>query len=266
MTTKKQARATQKRRQELFERKLAVRQARRRHRQQIVGLVSAGALLVGGGSLAAVSFVGNTPQANPTPSTTITLSTESTPETTLGFPHDLAAGRDWTGTITMDQGTIGISLDGVAAPVAVSSFVYLAQEGYFDGTECHRLASNPDPDYPSFALQCGDPNGSDPKTAGTGGPGYAFGPIENAPADNWYPAGTIAMARVGDDAFSMGSQFFIVYRDSYFPSDTAGGYTVFGHVTEGLDIVEAIGAAGTDTGLTQGRPAEPVVLREVSVS
>jgi peptidyl-prolyl cis-trans isomerase B (cyclophilin B) len=262
MATKKQARATQKRRQEQLQHKLVARQARRRRRQQIVGAVSVGALVLSGGVLAAVSGTGRTPGSDPAPSTTITLSTEPSPQPTLGFPHDLAAGREWTGTITLDQGTIGVSLDGAAAPLAVSSFVYLAQQGFFDGTECHRLLN----EGSAYALQCGDPDGSDPAIAGTGGPGYGFGPVENAPLDDWYPTGTIAMARAQDNGFSQGSQFFIVYQDSQFPSDTAGGYTVFGHVTDGLDIVEAIGTVGTATGETGGRPAEPVVLREVSVS
>ncbi len=257
MATKKQSRATQKRRYEQFEHRLAARKARRRRTQQIVVAVSAGALLVGGGSLAAVSFIGGSPEPGSTPSVTYTPSTSPSPQPTLGFPHDLAADREWIGTITMDQGTLAISLDGVAAPLAVSSFVYLAQQGFFNGTECHRLLN----DGTAYALQCGDPTAT-----GTGGPGYNFGPVENAPTDDIYLAGTIAMARAPDDGFSMGSQFFIVYRDSFFPSDSAGGYTVFGHVTDGLDIVEGIGAVGTDTGVTGGRPAEPVVLREVSVS
>ncbi len=84
-----------------------------------------------------------------------------------------------------------------------------------------------------------------PGGTGGGGPGYSWGPIENAPTDDVYPAGTIAMARVGNDGASMGSQFFLVYEDSTIPSDSAGGYTVFGHITSGLDVVTTIADAGT---------------------
>jgi peptidyl-prolyl cis-trans isomerase B (cyclophilin B) len=111
-----------------------------------------------------------------------------------------------------------------------------------------------------YVVQCGSPDGT-----GGDGPGYTFGPVENAPTDDLYPAGTLAMARVGGEAYSMGSQFFFVYRDSQILSDTAGGYTVFGRITTGLAILEAIGAAGTSDGTTDGAPVEPVLINEVSV-
>ncbi|WNB87353.1 peptidylprolyl isomerase [Cellulomonas sp. ATA003] len=124
----------------------------------------------------------------------------------------VAEGRTWTGTITTDVGEIGIELDGAAAPQAVASFVSLAEDGYFDDTPCHRLVTGN-----IKVLQCGDPTGT-----GQGDPGYGFGPIENAPEDDLYPTGTIAMARITNDADSMGSQFFLVYEDSVIPADQAG--------------------------------------------
>ena len=107
-------------------------------------------------------------------------------------------------------------------------------------------------------LQCGDPTGT-----GTGDPGYSFGPIENAPSDDVYPAGTVAMARQGGDGESMGSQFFLVYEDSTIPSDAAGGYTVFGTITSGLDVVQAVADAGTQEGSGDGSPATPVTIEGV---
>ncbi len=83
---------------------------------------------------------------------------------------------------------------------------------------------------------------------GSGGPGYSFGPIENAPKDGVYPAGTIAMANTGQPN-SQGSQFFIVYKATTLP----GGYTVFGHVTSGLP---ALKIAITDKGVV-ARPPRP---------
>ena len=136
--------------------------------------------------------------------------------------------------LALSCGDVVVELDGDAAPVAVGSFLGLAEAGFYDQTPCHRLTTQG-----IFVLQCGDPTGT-----GTGGPGYSYGPVENAPADDVYPAGTVAMARVGGDGESMGSQFFLVYEDSTIPSDAAGGYTVLGRVTEGLEIVRSVAEGG----------------------
>ncbi|WP_345940100.1 peptidylprolyl isomerase [Paraoerskovia marina] len=164
-----------------------------------------------------------------------------------------AEGREWTGELTTSIGEIGVTLDGAAAPAAVANFVALADAGYFDGTDCHRLTT-----AGIWVLQCGDPTGT-----GTGGPGYSFGPIENAPADGLYPAGTIAMARTAEPD-SMGSQFFIVYQDTELPTD-GGGYTVFGTVTSGLDAVQAVADEGTADGASDGSPATPVTIEGVEI-
>jgi peptidyl-prolyl cis-trans isomerase B (cyclophilin B) len=110
----------------------------------------------------------------------------------------------------------------------------LAKSGFFDGTKCHRLVTSG-----IYVLQCGDPTGT-----GTGGPGFEYGPVENAPKGDLYPAGTVAMARQSGKGNSMGSQFFLVYRDSTIPSDAAGGYTVLGKMTKGLDVVKKVAAGG----------------------
>ncbi|MDR1151454.1 MAG: peptidylprolyl isomerase [Bifidobacteriaceae bacterium] len=180
--------------------------------------------------------------------------TAAEPEGTAPDPA-LAEDRVWAGTIDTNQGSISVELDGAAAPQAVANFVTLAADGYFDSTSCHRLTT-----LGIFVLQCGNPLGLE----GDGGPGYSFGPVENAPSDDVYPAGTIAMARVGGDGSSMGSQFFIVYEDSTIPSDAAGGYTVFGHVTEGLDVVTTVAEAGAEGG-DDGPPATPVTIERVQL-
>ncbi len=204
---------------------------------------------------------GSTPAATSTTDPIVTedgWAASSTPP-----PTDLAEDRTWTVTMATNQGDIVLELDGEEAPQAVASFLALAGDGYFDQTECHRLTTSG-----IYILQCGDPLGT-----GQGGPSYRFGPIENAPEDDLYPAGTLAMARVSSSsagaelaAESMGSQFFIVYEDSQIPSDDAGGYSVFGRVVEGLGIVEAVAEAGTITGDSDGRPALSVIVNEVSVS
>ena len=167
-------------------------------------------------------------------------------------PETDALDTEWQATIHTNMGDIDLTLDGVDAPQAVSSFLMLAGDGFFDGTACHRL-------LPDSLLQCGDPTAT-----GTGGPGYSFGPVENAPSDDVYPAGTLAMARQGNDGESMGSQFFLVFDDVTLPSDSAGGYTVFGQITSGLDILQQIGAAGTaDDG--SEHPAENVIIESVDI-
>lgn len=182
--------------------------------------------------------------------------TAAAPEVTngAGVPDPaIAENRTWTGTISLDSGDIGIELDGAAAPQAVANFVTLAEDGFFDGTQCHRLVTSG-----IYVLQCGDPTAT-----GTGGPGYTWGPIENAPADDVYPAGTIAMARTQNDGASMGSQFFLVYQDSTIPSDEAGGYTVFGRMTSGEGVLQAIADAGTgDDGVA---PVNDVIIEGVKI-
>ena len=164
---------------------------------------------------------------------------------------DIAEERTWTGTLTLNDIPLGIELDGAAAPQAVSSEISLIQSGFYDGTSCHRLTREN-----IWVLQCGDPAGD-----GTGGPGYSYGPVENAPTDSVYPAGTIAMARQQQNAYSQGSQFFIVYEDTTLTPDEAGGYTVVGRVTSGLDQLKTgITDAGTADGGTDGAPAVPVTI------
>ena len=168
---------------------------------------------------------------------------------------DLAEDRTWTGTMVIGGESVEISLDGEKAPQAVASFVTLAENGFFDDVACHRLTTQG-----IYVLQCGDPSGD-----GTGGPGYSFGPVENDPADGVYPAGTIAMARIGNDGDSNGSQFFLVYQESTIPSDSAGGYSIFGEITGGLDVVQAIAADGVEGGGADGPPATPAVIESIAV-
>ena len=105
-------------------------------------------------------------------------------------------------------------------------------------------------------LQCGDPAGN-----GTGGPGYSI-PDENLPAEGEanYPAGTVAMANAGPG--TGGSQFFIVYEDTTLPS----GYTIWGTVAKGLDVVKGIAAAGVEGGGTDGPPAQRVVIEKATLT
>ncbi len=184
------------------------------------------------------------------------LTWEEEPEMTV----DTAS--DYLMRLRTTCGDIGITMDAEVAPRTVNSFNFLAGEGYFDHTRCHRLV----PDG-IFVLQCGDPEGT-----GAGGPGYTI-PDENLDdpdvADGVYPAGTVAMANQynpqedsGRD--SGGSQFFIVYEDSQLPPD----YTPFGTVTEGLDVVQLIAEAGAtepDPATGNTAPHATVVINEATV-
>ena len=108
-------------------------------------------------------------------------------------------------------------------------------------------------------LQCGDPTGT-----GQGGPGYTFG-IENAPKDGKYATGVLAMARTSDPN-SNGGQFFIAYKETQLPTD-GGGYTIFGKVTKGLEIVETIAAnKALPPSPTDGTPVSPISILSVSVT
>jgi peptidyl-prolyl cis-trans isomerase B (cyclophilin B) len=167
----------------------------------------------------------------------------------------LAESRVWTGSMQVGDASLELELDGVNAPQAVANFLDLSSKGFFEGVSCHRLVTDG-----IFVLQCGDPSGN-----GSGGPGYNFGPIENAPADDSYATGVLAMARVGGDGNSMGSQFFIVYQDSRIPSDAAGGYTVFGKITAGLDELSPVIEAGVEGGATDGPPALPTALGSIEL-
>jgi peptidyl-prolyl cis-trans isomerase B (cyclophilin B) len=193
------------------------------------------------------------PAAKPTSTSSATAT--PTPTATGSNQGDvpdksLAAGRDWTGTLTLNKNIpLGVTLDGKAAPQAASAVISLVQKGFYTGTVCHRLTTGD-----TFkVLQCG---GAKTVAAGpTGGPGFSYGPIENAPTDNQYKKGVIAMARESGNAYSNGSQFFIVYGDTTIPADDAGGYTVVGTVTSGLDkLISTVTSKGTVDGSQDGAP------------
>lgn len=151
-------------------------------------------------------------------------------------------------TIATSAGEIAATLDAERTPCTVGSFVSLLEQGYFDGTECHRLTTQG-----IFVLQCGDPTAT-----GTGGPGYTI--PDELTGDETYPAGTLAMAKTPYPD-SGGSQFFMVYEDTPLPAE----YTVFGQVDKaGVEVLREVAADGTSTGQPDGPPATPVVLETVS--
>jgi peptidyl-prolyl cis-trans isomerase B (cyclophilin B) len=268
---------------ERYERQQAKRtaaRARRRRWQQVTAAVVA-VLLVIGGVAALTVLLGNdddgtTAAADPTTSPSESVS-ESPSESASPSPSASAGGcaytrtaeeaakdvgiptyepatakRPFTATLKTNRGDIVVDMAAADAPCTTNSFRHLASESYYDSTSCHRLTTQN-----LFVLQCGDPTAT-----GGGGPGYQFG-VENGPADGMYPAGTVAMARTSDPNTN-GSQFFIVYRDTQLPTE-GGGYTIFGRVTEGLDVVEQAAEAGVEGGGGDGKPAQPVVIESVEI-
>jgi peptidyl-prolyl cis-trans isomerase B (cyclophilin B) len=160
----------------------------------------------------------------------------------------------YSATLKTSCGDISIKLDAKNAPQTVNSFVFLAQQEYFNHTKCHRLTTSG-----IYVLQCGDPTGT-----GSGGPGYTL-PDEylKDPAiqGGSYPAGTVAMANTGA-AHSGGSQFFLVYQTSQL----APSYTPFGTITSGLDVLRHIARDGVQGGGTDGKPKDNVVVNSVPVT
>jgi len=140
--------------------------------------------------------------------------------------------KQYLATVEMAKGgTFDIELHADKAPKAVNSFVFLAQQGYFDGVTFHRVLDG-------FMAQGGDPTGT-----GTGGPGYEF---ENEDSDLTFDkAGVVAMANAGRD--TNGSQFFITFGPADFLD---GGYTIFGQVTKGMDVVDSITRRDPETNPT----------------
>ena len=132
--------------------------------------------------------------------------------------------KQYTATIQTEKGDIEVELFADQAPLAVNSFAYLAQEGWFDGVTFHRV-------LPGFVAQAGDPSGS-----GMGGPGYEFD-NEVSPDLKFEAAGLLAMANSG--ANTNGSQFFITFGPT---PDLDGNYTIFGRVTSGMEVAESLTA------------------------
>ncbi len=146
--------------------------------------------------------------------------------------------------IKTNLGDITIALNASATPITVNNFVTLAKKNFYDSTIFHRVIKG-------FMIQGGDPNGS-----GTGGPGYQF---DDEPFTGEYTRGTIAMANAGPN--TNGSQFFIMHADYPLPKN----YVIFGHVTEGIDIVDAIATAATKSGGEGSTPVNPTVVSTIEI-
>jgi cyclophilin family peptidyl-prolyl cis-trans isomerase len=143
------------------------------------------------------------------------------------------------------MGTMKADLFAGDAPMTVNNFVFLASQGYYDGVTFHRVINN-------FMVQTGDPTGR-----GTGGPGYRF---NDEPVKRQYLRGTLAMANAGPN--TNGSQFFIVHKDYQLPPN----YTIFGQLTDGLDVLDKIATTPTGPGTGgQDTPKTTITINALTV-
>jgi cyclophilin family peptidyl-prolyl cis-trans isomerase len=154
-------------------------------------------------------------------------------------------------TMSTSCGDIEIELQPAIAPEAVNSFVFLATEGYFDGTVFHRV-------IPGFVAQ-----GGDQAATGTGSPGYTI-PDEFPPPGVGYDRGVLAMANAGPG--TTGSQFFIVTEDTDLPPQ----FTIFGRVVDGFDVLERLqevplGASPTSPDPVPSTPLKTIYVTNITV-
>jgi len=156
-------------------------------------------------------------------------------------------------TIATEKGDIEVDLFATDAPKTVQNFVDLAKKGFYDDVVFHRV-------IPGFVIQAGDgqygkKSSLDKSRVGTGGPGYKF---EDEPVNGDYARGALAMANAGPN--TNGSQFFICTQD--LTGKLPKNYTLFGQVTKGLDVVDAIVGAPRNA---RDLPDEPVAMTTVTI-
>lgn len=154
-------------------------------------------------------------------------------------------GDELTAVVETSCGSFEIELDSARAPKTVNSFVFLSEEGFYDGLSFHRVV-------PDFVIQGGDPLGS-----GTGGTGYSVD--EKPPSSLAYTKGVVAMAKSpAEPPGRSGSQFFVVLgADVGLPAE----YALVGRVREGFDVVEQIG----DLGTPEEKPEQTVVIDQIAI-
>lgn len=154
-------------------------------------------------------------------------------------------------TLNTSCGPIEIAMDPDVAPATVNSFVFLAEQGFFDGTVSHRI-------IPGYMMQAGDPTAT-----GFGGPGYAI--PDELPSDSKYTRGIVAMANAGPD--TTGSQFFILFGDAdWLPAQ----YSILGEVVSGFDALDAIeqlprGRGANSADSEPSTPLESLFIESITI-
>ena len=195
-----------------------------------------------------VLFVGCTKKSQPTEDKVATpVEEQQTPES-KGKNMNLPEGN--TAVLETSMGTITFDLLPKLAPGTVENFKKLASSDFYRGTTFHRV-------IPDFMIQGGDPNSKNPdkSTHGIGGPGYS---IKAEFSNEKHVRGIVSMARSADPD-SAGSQFFIVVKDAPHLDNQ---YTVFGKVTDGMDVVDKIVSAPRDS---RDNPNERIEIKSVTI-
>ncbi|MBT98412.1 MAG: peptidylprolyl isomerase [Dehalococcoidia bacterium] len=175
----------------------------------------------------------------------VVIGGERIPQYSEVSPVTIDPTARYVALIKTNLGNIGIEFFPAQAPVAVNNFIFLANDGFYDGIIFHRV-------IPSFMIQGGDPTGT-----GTGGPGYRF-QDEFVPNLTFDQPGRLAMANSGPG--TNGSQFFITTMPT---PHLNGAHTIFGQVTQGREVADAISLAKTGA---QDRPTTPIVIQGIEVT
>jgi peptidylprolyl isomerase len=251
----------------LAQRRQAERRAAKRRRDLTIGLVAGGIALILVAVGAFILFGGDdqtdaaSPSASVAPGTqTGTVTPEAPAPETVACDGKVPAKADkpkpqfagpppltidpsvtYTATIETSCGTIEAELLAKTATEGVNSFVFLAQQGFYDGQTFHRIAKD-------FVIQGGDPLGT-----GTGGPGYEF-PVTTTEGVSFDGPGVLAYAHA--QTGGNGSQFFFTLAAASNLDPPNGQYTIFGNVTKGQDVLDAIAAVPTTAG-PSGEPSQP---------
>lgn len=165
---------------------------------------------------------------------------------------EIDTDKSYTAEFTTSKGNFTIELFAKDAPKTVNNFVFLSKQGFYNDVTFHRIIE-------SFMIQTGDPEGT-----GAGGPGYRF---EDEQTDYQYEPGIVAMANAGPN--TNGSQFFICTGEDSVGLNNSPNYTIFGKVTDGMDVVQDIAATPVQANPYTGEPSSPtetVQIKEIKIT
>ncbi|MMZ58992.1 putative peptidyl-prolyl cis-trans isomerase [compost metagenome] len=209
-------------------------------------LISAALLLGGCGNnnKTAVQEPVQKPAAEPTPESKTFMSWDTPPA------MEIDTNKSYKAEVTTNKGNFTIELFAKDAPKTVNNFVFLSRQGFYNDVIFHRIIE-------SFMIQSGDPEGT-----GMGGPGYRF---EDEKTDYQYEPGIVAMANAGPD--TNGSQFFICTGNDSVSLNYTPKYTIFGTITDGMDVVKAIAATPVEVGPSGEStfPTETIQIKEIKI-
>ncbi|GGH21257.1 peptidylprolyl isomerase [Paenibacillus segetis] len=196
-----------------------------------------------------------TTPVEPTPTPTPEPATPTPTPTHMSWDSppamEIDSTKSYEAEVTTSKGTFTIELYAKDAPKTVNNFVFLSKQGFYKDVIFHRIIE-------TFMIQTGDPEGT-----GMGGPGYSF---EDEKTSYQYEPGIVAMANAGPD--TNGSQFFICTGDDSTSLNMQPNYTIFGKVTDGMDVVKEIAATPVEVGISgeMSSPTETIQIKEIKIT